>query len=152
MDTIPLGYAHVAAFQSSDPGFLQYRGFGYLHCRVLLELQYAIEQLEGELDELDVHDYENGNLIELRCRSRNPVESAPSPDASVPARRSRPVILEDIRLKLMEYGLRYHSQQIVYDGTRLTADRRPSAPNQRHEVFQAAFRSRLSEHRYLAQR
>ncbi|RMY52888.1 hypothetical protein D0865_05550 [Hortaea werneckii] len=40
----------------SDPNFLQYRGFKYLHSRVLSCLQYEIQQLEDELDRLDKWD------------------------------------------------------------------------------------------------
>ncbi|KAI6905596.1 hypothetical protein KC318_g7606 [Hortaea werneckii] len=52
----PRGYSQVATFQCSDPNFLQYRGFKYLHSRVLSCLQYEIQQLEDELDRLDKWD------------------------------------------------------------------------------------------------
>lgn len=107
VDSAPRGYPRVAAFQSSAPNFLQYRGFSYVHCRVLLELQYHIEHLEEELDDVDIYDSDNGTIRGLVSRRNDPVEVLPDPSGSPPARRSRPVILEDLRLKLMEYGMSF---------------------------------------------
>ncbi|KAI7232378.1 hypothetical protein KC343_g6537 [Hortaea werneckii] len=63
----PPGYSQVATFQCSDPNFLQYRGFKYLHSRLLSHMQYEIQELEDELDGLDdwdrIHNDQEKRLI-----------------------------------------------------------------------------------------
>ncbi|KAH7072412.1 hypothetical protein FB567DRAFT_633313 [Paraphoma chrysanthemicola] len=54
----PRGYPRLAAFQSSKPKWSMYRGFGYLHSRVILNMQDEIGCLEDELITLDEDDYE----------------------------------------------------------------------------------------------
>jgi len=52
-------YPRLAAFQSSEASWSIYRGFSYLHARVILELQEELRALEQELDEIDIDgDYE----------------------------------------------------------------------------------------------
>lgn len=97
----------MATFQSSDRNFLQYRAFGYLHSRVLSDMQFDIEQIEGELDDLDRWEKTHGDVRKLSCRRRDshrtPEELAA---AGFPAhfKRCRPVLLSDLRLRLLEYG------------------------------------------------
>lgn len=107
VDDAPEGYSQVAAFQSSDPSFLQYRGFGNLHCRVLSDLQHSVEQLEQELDDLDRHDKEHDALDRLQSKHEDIEQSDQgSSAAGYPAyiTRSRPQVLRDLTAKLMEYG------------------------------------------------
>lgn len=107
VDGSPEGYAQVATFQSSDRNFLQYRGFAYLHCRVLSDLQNGIEQLEQELDTLDQHDKDNGGLQRLKSRrhdSELSEESANAKDYPEYIPRSRPEVLRTLKEKLLEYG------------------------------------------------
>lgn len=98
----------MATFQCSDPNFLQYRGFKYLHSRVLSFLQYEIQQLEDELDRLDKWDddqedkekrlicLENDTLYQ-RC------DQFPE-EFQLDFERTRPEVLAELRRKLLEYG------------------------------------------------
>jgi len=114
VETSPKGYPMMANFLSSDRSFLQFRGFLDLHCRVLLELQYDVEQLERELNKADKSD-EQSSELRLACLSslrRDRCETLPeletsssSSDFSVPPRRARSEILADLRTKLGEYSM-----------------------------------------------
>lgn len=107
VDETPRGYAAMAAFQSSDRSFLQYRGFGYLHSRVLSDLQFGIERLEEELDALDQYDKDNGRLRWLQCTEQDRAINAGDSNASAYEdefiERSRPVVLRELKAKLLEY-------------------------------------------------
>ena len=76
-----------------------YRGFGYLHSRVLLGLQDRIVALERELDKKDKMDFQNGLGDRLCSRALDECEAEPDSDD-----RSRIEILDDIRKLLGEYG------------------------------------------------
>ncbi|KXS97531.1 hypothetical protein AC578_4595 [Pseudocercospora eumusae] len=107
LDQTPKGYAAIAAFQSSDRNFLQYRGFGYLHGRVLSDLQYGIERLEEELDRLDQYDKEPCRR-RLQCMEDDrdmAVEDTSMADYADDDRigRQRPAVLLELREKLLEY-------------------------------------------------
>lgn len=102
------GYPQVATFQCSDPNFLQYRGFKYLHSRVLSNLQYEIQQLEDELDRLDNWDHDHqdqerrlvcleNDILYQRC------DQFPE-EFQLEFERTRPEVLADLRRKLLEYG------------------------------------------------
>ena len=106
---MPDGYAKVATFQSSDPSFLQYRGFKYLHCRVLCGLQNSIERLEGELDELDRFDLDQGGEQKLFDQRKD--ESLSAIDFAKGfyephVKRTRPEILLELQGSLLKYGKR----------------------------------------------
>lgn len=111
MDQSPCGYSQVAAFQSSDRNFMQYRSFGYLHSRVLLILQYDIERLETELDELDSFDKlsPDGDADKLCCRDRDEFEHSmehiESRAFKAKFKRTRPQVLQELKAKLIEYGM-----------------------------------------------
>ena len=98
VEDCPNGYPRLSAFLSSDHSFSCYRGFGYLHSRVLLGLQDRIVALERELDQKDDDDHKRnrGNRLESRAR-----------DAQIARReaeeRTRDDILEDIREALVKY-------------------------------------------------
>jgi hypothetical protein len=95
----PEGYPRLAAFLSSEDSFSIYRGFGYLHSRVLLNLQDQIVFLERELDQKDSFDQQNSLTLRLRSRARDERESRRDGEE-----RPRERILEEIRRKLVEYG------------------------------------------------
>ena len=99
MEGCPEGYPRLAAFLSSEQNFSIYRGFGYLHSRVLLGLQDQIVFLERELDQKDSFDQQNGLARRLQSRARDERESRRDDDE-----RPRARILDDIRRKLVEYG------------------------------------------------
>ncbi|KAK5120562.1 hypothetical protein LTR85_006218 [Meristemomyces frigidus] len=106
LDESPGGYSQVATFQSSDPNFLQYRGFSYLHCRVLLSLQHEVERLEHQLDELDRWD--KGHDGERKLESKSKDESRSPADLArgfyePHMKKTRPTILHELKGKLLEY-------------------------------------------------
>jgi hypothetical protein len=98
-DKCPNGYPRLASFLSSEANFSVYRGFSYLHSRVLLELQAEIATLERELDELDDVDNES-DTQRPRLKSRGFDTKVPRPDDGY---RSRQVIFSELRTKLVEY-------------------------------------------------
>ena len=53
VDHYPEGYPHLSAFLNSYEGFTMFRRFGYLQCRLLLEKQTRLSDLELQLDNLD---------------------------------------------------------------------------------------------------
>ena len=113
MEESPKGYPLVANFASSDRNFLQFRGFLELHTRVVLDVQYEIEVLEKELNELDGWDAHHGDDDRRTCLTSNKndrvnnVEDMPDKWQEYPEfdfTRTRPVVLAELRRKLMEYG------------------------------------------------
>jgi len=98
LESYPRGYPRLASFLSSECNFSLYRGFGYLHSRVLLGLQDDIVILERELEELDNEDAlsaDDRRRLENRefdvNRERNDIL------------RSRQDILAEIQSKLIAY-------------------------------------------------
>ena len=100
VEDCPKGYPKLAAFLSSEHNFSLYRGFSYLHSRVLLDLQDEISTLEKELDTADIFDSANGHENRLSSRRRDQVDAQ-----NTAAERSRRHILSDIRAKLVDYGM-----------------------------------------------
>jgi uncharacterized protein DUF6594 len=99
VENCPKGYPRTAAFLSSDPHFSVYRRFGYLHSRVLLDLQDQISILEIELDKRDEIDAENGRAHLLQSRLADVRAAKKEPNV-----RSRRDVLADIKSILLEYG------------------------------------------------
>jgi hypothetical protein len=64
VEDYPHGYPQQAAFQSSESSFSIYRGFNYLHSRVILEMQDELRCLEDNLQDLDAMD---NNPRRKRC-------------------------------------------------------------------------------------
>lgn len=97
----------MAAFQSSHRNFLQYRGFSYLHARVLSALQHDVERLEKQLDTLDQWEKEKGDPDKLECKWRDDMQDSPD---KIPGefrkcyKKTRPQVLAELKQKLMEYG------------------------------------------------
>lgn len=69
VESYPEGYPQLAAFQSSEPSFSMYRSFGYLHSRVILNMQDELRDLEEKLKGLDEED-SAGNKKRLESRRR----------------------------------------------------------------------------------
>lgn len=111
MENTPNGFPRLAAFQSSEANFSLYRSFSYLHSRVLLDLQDEITALEKELDEKDWDDFEE-HPERLRSREID-VEKAAEEAESEPNVRNRRVILNEIRIKLLQYGM-HSSPSAIY--------------------------------------
>jgi hypothetical protein len=107
VDECPEGYSQVATFQSSDDNFLLYRGFGYLHCRVLSSLQHDVERLEKKLDDMDQWDKTHGDECKLQSQRRDQVDSKrEKANGTFPEQfdKTRPELIAEIKAKLMEYG------------------------------------------------
>ena len=97
-----IGYPQLATFQTSTPNFSLYRGFSYLHGRVLLDLQDEIATLERELDQFDNGD-KAGTPVQkksLHSRAFDMRVSKQQPNGT----RTRRDILREIRTGLVEYG------------------------------------------------
>lgn len=95
VDEYQRGYGKVAAFEDSDPSFLIYRKFGWLHNRILLHLQDELVDLESQLEALDQWEALIGNPTKLRCRRL---------DDAVPEKSERRKLLVQCSEKLAEYG------------------------------------------------
>lgn len=89
------GYGKVAAYEDSDPSFLIYRKFGWLHNRILLHLQDELVDLEDELENLDNWEAMTGNPKKLVCRRL---------DDAAPEKSERRLLLKRCNDKLAEYG------------------------------------------------
>lgn len=96
----PIGYPLQAAFQSSESSWSIYRGFSYLHSRVILELQDEIRCLEQKLMETEEMDLENGDGNRLRSRSSDFAKASRDKVESI-----RASLLQTIQGKLLIYGL-----------------------------------------------
>ena len=98
MESCPEGYPRLAAFQSSDHNFMIYRGYSYLHSRVLLYLQDEIACAEKELDKMDENDLND----QENPRFRKCLKSRDKDDA----RKDKPRRVLVLRIKdlLMQYG------------------------------------------------
>ncbi|OCK93309.1 uncharacterized protein K441DRAFT_142941 [Cenococcum geophilum 1.58] len=115
LEDCPKGYPKLAAFLSSEHNFSLYRGFSYLHSRVLLDLQDEISTLEKELDTADIFDSANGHENRLSSRRRDQVDAQ-----NTAAERSRRHILSDVRAKLVDYD------EILCKARELAAFQKPS--------------------------
>ncbi|KAH7382739.1 hypothetical protein DE146DRAFT_669726 [Phaeosphaeria sp. MPI-PUGE-AT-0046c] len=103
----PKGYPLQAAFQSSETSWSIYRGFSYLHSRVILELQDEIRCLEQKLVETDEMDLENGDGKRLQSRSSDLLQASREKIESVRAKLLRSiqeklVIYDDLLVKTRE--------------------------------------------------
>lgn len=99
VEDYPVGYPRLAAFKSSEPNFSLYRSFKYLHARVILELQYDIQNLERDLAELDLIDSDNGDrrrLMSITADKRQAKREGRS--------RKRGELIDQIQEKLIKYG------------------------------------------------
>lgn len=105
VEECPKGYPSLAAFLSSDRSFMQYRGFGSLHARLLLAQQYDVERLEDELDRIDRWYEREGYFSELQSKRRDDMKS-PMKDMppNYPSERTRSEVLVELKEQLMCYG------------------------------------------------
>jgi hypothetical protein len=110
----PIGYPLQAAFQSSDFSWSIYRGFSYLHSRVILELQDELRCLEKQLTDADEMDYENGDGKRLRSRDSDLHFAQREKTESIRAQ-----LISTIRDKLVNYGesivmsCYHHAQELI---------------------------------------
>ncbi|KAJ9656782.1 hypothetical protein H2201_008434 [Coniosporium apollinis] len=100
LESCPNGYPRLAAFQASEDSFALYRGFGYLHSRILLGMQAEIAELEDDLKEWDYADWDvtSGRQRNLKSRAKDLADAKGENYKS-----SRPELLDKLRTKLIEY-------------------------------------------------
>lgn len=94
------GYPLQAAFQSSESSWSIYRGFNYLHARVILQLQDELRCLEKKLTDLDEIDLENGDGARLMSRKDDLQQARREETQSV-----REGLISTIQHKLLTYGM-----------------------------------------------
>jgi hypothetical protein len=94
------GYPLQAAFQSSESSWSIYRGFTYLHARVILQLQDELRCLEKKLTDLDEMDLENGDGARLMSRKDELQQARREETQSV-----REGLISTIQHKLVTYGI-----------------------------------------------
>ena len=99
MEECPLGYPRLAAFNASEQSFMLYRGFSYVHARLLLDLQADISALEQELDEFDEIDDTDEKRLRLKCKEED-VDSA----REAGLQRTRRQVLDELSEKVSKYG------------------------------------------------
>lgn len=98
VEECPAGYPRLAAFLDSDPNFMVFRRFGFLHTRVLLNKQDELRVLEKQLDNIDQEDAREKPKL-LKCRERDMRQE------STDEKKSRQALLQEIEGKLTEYGM-----------------------------------------------
>ncbi|KAL1586800.1 hypothetical protein WHR41_04596 [Cladosporium halotolerans] len=102
---------------------MQYRGFGYLHARVILALQYDLEVLERELETLDKWDLEDGNGERLKSKALDDSEIRNEElPADCDGQRNRLQVLADLKRKLLEYG----TDEMLLKAREMSALQRPA--------------------------
>lgn len=94
-----------------------YRGFSYVHARLLLKLQAEIEGLETELDALDQHQLAAGEETRLRSWV---MDAAACEAEKREGNRTRDDVLEDLRIKVCQYD------ELLIKARELMAFQRPS--------------------------
>ncbi|KAF2734548.1 hypothetical protein EJ04DRAFT_493232 [Polyplosphaeria fusca] len=124
-DTRPLedyhrGYPKQAAFQSSESGFSIYRGFSYLHSRVILELQDELRYLEDNLSYLDRHDFNNGRH---KCLMSREYDLRQAKRDNISSKRA--TLISQIRDKLVNYD------EVLLKARELNSFQRPSSRDYR---------------------
>jgi hypothetical protein len=105
VEDYPEGYPRQAAFQASEPSWSIYRGFSYLHSRVILDLQDELRCLEESLEEIDLE-----NDCEYRGRSwRDDLKHWLRQGTESP----RSLLMERLHGKLVKYGEPRHFGFVV---------------------------------------
>jgi hypothetical protein len=92
----PRGYPLQAAFQASESSWSIYRGFSYLHSRVILDMQDELRCLEEQLEEVDQDNEDEDRLGSRKddlIHAREVGEESP-----------RERLIEAIRSRLVKYG------------------------------------------------
>lgn len=103
LESCPLGYPRLAAFNASEQNFMLYRGFSYVHARLLLDLQTRISILERELDDFDNEDDTEDQRLRLQCWEED-IEAAREMVSETGTRqRTRRDVLEELHEQVSKY-------------------------------------------------
>jgi len=119
LENFPEGYPRTACYMDSDDAFMQYRRFGYLHARLLLNKQDELRSLEEDLMCLDrLDDEDEATQKYLRSRQK---EYARKPDNGAETKKQ---LLDKIEQKTLEYG------KLLLQANQLVAMNRPADRDQ----------------------
>ncbi|KAH7030464.1 hypothetical protein B0J12DRAFT_316977 [Macrophomina phaseolina] len=100
LEDYPKGYPRLAAFNASEQNFMLYRGFSYVHARLLLDLQAIISSLERELRKMDECDNESEDgQRHLSCTERDMRTHEKVKDKQ----RTRRQVLDELRERVSQY-------------------------------------------------
>lgn len=101
LEECPNGYPRLSAFNSSEQNFMLYRGFSYIHSRLLLTLQAKIQALESELDSMDrLHSRIEDEKIRLQSQY---LDTDACKDEAEEGERTREDVMEELRVKVCQY-------------------------------------------------
>lgn len=97
------GYPHLATLKC-EQSFMLYRGFSWVHARLIMDLQAKIAYLEKELDELDKSEAAD---LDTEMRLRWVEEDMDGHKRAAASERTRQKILEELRRLVLDYGMQY---------------------------------------------
>ncbi|KAF9629525.1 hypothetical protein BFW01_g10728 [Lasiodiplodia theobromae] len=95
------GYPHLATLKC-EQSFMLYRGFSWVHARLIMDLQAKIAYLEKELDELDKSEAVDPDTERRLCWVEEDMDGHKRAAAS---ERTRQKIFEELRGLVLEYGM-----------------------------------------------
>jgi hypothetical protein len=95
VEKYPPGWPQLAAFLHSEDNFAIFRRFGMVHCRVLVQLQAEIQQLERKLSDLDRSDAAANSPNSWRLQMVDFEDSSDS---------SQRDLLKQLQEKILVYG------------------------------------------------
>lgn len=93
-----------------------YRGFSCIHARLLLHLQTGIAALEIELDDIDRFHHSIDDQFKKRLRSCVKDDAACKREKDE-GDRTRNDILDELRVKVCQYGQYFRNGQFEWDLT-----------------------------------
>lgn len=103
LESCPLGYPRLAAFNASEQNFMLYRGFSYVHARLLLDLQTGIQVLERELDEFDNEDNTDEKRLRLQCWEEDLEAAGEAVSETGTKQRTRRDVLDELHDQVSKY-------------------------------------------------
>ncbi|KAF2454112.1 hypothetical protein BDY21DRAFT_309540 [Lineolata rhizophorae] len=114
------GLPRLAAFQTALPYLSLYRRFGYLHARLLVDLQHQIRELENRLLKFDKYDVgQDGNRLRIQCSMKDIEDSEEEHGFGIEINRRQ--CLKELQDRLSEYD------DLLIKTNTLASFNRPSA-------------------------
>ncbi|KAF4539856.1 uncharacterized protein LTHEOB_9668 [Lasiodiplodia theobromae] len=110
------GYPHLATLKC-EQSFMLYRGFSWVHARLIMDLQAKIAYLEKELDELDKSEAVDPDTERRLCWVEEDMDGHKRAAAS---ERTRQKIFEELRGLVLEYD------ELLIKAKKLASFQRPS--------------------------
>ena len=143
VESCPLGYPRLAAFNASEQNFMLYRGFSYVHARLLLDLQTGIQVLERELDEFDNEDNTDEKQLRLQCWEEDLEAAGEAVSEMGTKQRTRRDVLDELHDQVSKYGKYVWNAKVNRSNS--YPYRRASHQGPRISIVPASNRSRLPE-------